>query len=174
MRKKIIWGILAIAYVVVVLAGTLFARGRSLQEWVTYLVPPGRIQALLIYPLQHHHPVTFAKLIVLGDILSNIFLFIPLGVIIFLVFDRILLYSQKHVLYIALFTGAIFSTCIELVQYMVPKRIPSVSDVLANTAGVFLGCSFFYIRRRQEKKSLAPEPEPAAASEQKNVSTPQQ
>ena len=153
-RKKILWAILAIAYFAFVVAGTMIVHGRSLQQWVLEYVPPGRLQAILLYPLQHHHPVIFARLIVLGDILSNIFLFIPLGMIIFLVFDRIFLYSQKHVLSITFFAGASFSICIELVQFMVPKRIPSASDVLANTAGALLGCSLLYLKQHMRKQHL--------------------
>lgn len=158
-------------YFLLVLAGTVFMRGRSLQEWVIFLIPPGQIQELLLYPLQNHHPLTFSKLIVLGDIIANIFLFIPLGMIIFLVFDRIFLYPRKYVFFMALLAGAGFSIAIELVQYMVPNRIPSVFDVCANIAGALLGCSFFYIRQRKEKISLVLQAEPEAASEQNRVSS---
>ena len=174
MKKRILWGILTAAYLVLVVTATMLARGRSLQEWVLYLVPSGFFQEILLYPLQHHHPVTFSRVIVLGDILANIFLFIPLGVIIFLVFDRVFVYSQKHVLYIALFIGMGFSMCIELVQYMVPKRIPSVSDVLANTAGTLLGCSVFYLRQRAQKQSPVAKSPSTAAPDQNSVSGPQQ
>jgi glycopeptide antibiotics resistance protein len=167
-RKKILWGILAAAYIASIAAMTMLVHGRSLQQWVTEFIPPGHIQKILLYPLQNHHPVTFAKLIVFGDFLSNIFLFIPLGMIIFLVFDRVFLYSQKYVFHITLFIAVSFSVCIELVQYTVPKRIPSASDVLANTAGALLGCSVFYIRQRLQKQALA------KASEQKSVSGPEQ
>jgi VanZ family protein len=66
---------------------------------------------------------------------------------IFLVFDRIFPYSIKKTLLTALLTGLMLSICIETFQYMVPKRIPSVSDVIANTGGAVFGCYILCFRK---------------------------
>ncbi|MBD3305322.1 hypothetical protein GF339_03090, partial [candidate division KSB3 bacterium] len=37
--------------------------------------------------------------------------------------------------------------CIETVQYMIPRRVPSVSDVIANTGGAVFGCYLLGFRQ---------------------------
>lgn len=127
--------------------GTIVIQGRSPFEWIHILVPPGRLRSLLIYPLQHHHPVVFAKLFNLADTLINVFLFFPLGMTIFFTFQSIFLDSIRKIIIIALLVGFILSISIEIFQYMVPDRIPSVSDVIANTGGAVFGCYIFYFRK---------------------------
>ncbi len=156
--KYLVYG-LSPVYIVVMLLGTMMVRGRALQDWVVLLVPSGRLRALLLYPLQHHHPVTFAKFLVVFDVIGNIFLFIPLGIIIFLVFHHVFRYPMKYVLFTTLLMGGILSIGIESVQSMVPNRVPSASDVLANTTGAVLGCSLAWFRQRYNKTSSVPKAE---------------
>ncbi len=157
-----LWG-LVLLYAGILVTATLGLRGRALQEWVIMIVPSGRIREILLYPLQHHHPIVFAKVILFGDILVNIFLFLPVGVIIFLVLDRVFLYSGRITCCIVVAVGAGFSLCIELTQYMIPKRIPSAADVLANAAGALLGALLCSGRQRLRKR-LTASPDSAATS----------
>ena len=121
------------------LTGTLAVRGRSWYEWVQLLVPAGRLRDLLVYPLQHHHPVTFAHLLVVSDIISNIVLFMPLGLIIFLAFRRYTAYAVTTALWGIFLLAASASGSIEFLQQRVPQRVPSYRDVVANVAGAMLG-----------------------------------
>ncbi len=149
------WRVGFIGYIGVVIVGTLCVRGRSLREWIDMLVPHGRFRDILMYPLQHHHPVTFAKLYHLADIGVNILLFFPLGLAVFLVLRRIFHDSIRTILVIALLLGMTFSIGIETFQALVPNRIPSVSDVIANTGGVVFGAYILYfwqeIKQRGKK-----------------------
>ena len=65
-----------------------------------------------------------------ADLLLNIMLFVPLGA-------ALLLRGQSR-RRVALW-GLLLSTAIELLQFYIPGRDPSVSDVLANTFGTVLG-----------------------------------
>lgn len=145
------WYLLLLAYLCIVVLGTMVVQGRSLFEWIHILIPPGRIRSLLIYPLQHHHPVIFERLLNFVDTIANLLLFFPLGIGIFLAFHSIFPYSIRKVLLIALFAGLIFSIGIEIFQSIVPNRIPSVSDVIANTGGAVFGCYILYFQREWKK-----------------------
>ena len=140
------WGFLLCAYFGCILLGTLAVQGHSPQEWVLLLVPPGWLQDALMYPLQHHHPVTFAKLFRLADTVINISLFFPVGMGVFLGLHRFFPESIRTLVFIALCTGLLLSTGIEVLQARVPHRIPSVSDVVANAGGAVFGCYVLYIR----------------------------
>ena len=100
-----------------------------------------------MYPLQHHHPVTFAKLLNIGHFIGNILLFLPVGMGLYLLFRRIFPDSIRKILLAALGIGFILSTGIELFQYFVPQRIPSVADVIENTGGAVFGCYLLYFRK---------------------------
>jgi glycopeptide antibiotics resistance protein len=65
-----------------------------------------------------------------ADLLLNVVLFMPLGV----AFSR-RGHSRTRIFLLAL----LLSTTIELVQFFIPGRDPSVSDVFANTCGAVLG-----------------------------------
>jgi VanZ family protein len=114
---------------------------------VHVLVPPGKLRELLVYPLQHHHPVTFAKLLNLADTIGNILLFFPLGVGVFFAFRRFSPDSVRAPLIVALFLGLLLSIGIETFQYLVPNRIPSVSDTIANAGGAVFGCYLLCFRK---------------------------
>jgi VanZ family protein len=155
MKKR--WWIFFLIYLVLLIIGTLGIRGRSLLEWVQLLIPPGYLRDLLVYPLQHHHPVIYAKFLNLADRLVNIFLFIPLGMGMFFVFHRTFPDSFRKLLLTTLFIGMLLSMCIEAFQYLVPKRIPSVSDIIANTGGAVFGCYILCFRKMYQKTRITKE-----------------
>ena len=147
------WYVLFLVYIALMLLGTLAVQGRSFFEWIHLVVPAGKFRDLLIYPLQHHHPVTFTKFLIIADMISNIFLFLPFGMAIFLVFRRNCCYSLKKLLFTALGIGMILSLGIEMFQYLIPKRIPSVSDIMANTIGAVLGCYLLYFHHAYRERT---------------------
>ncbi len=151
---KIRYWVLGALYMGAVLAGLMLIQGRSLYDWVMFLVPPGKIQDMLVYPLQHHHPVTYQRVLVISDVLINIFVFLPIGMMIFLVFHRIFRYGMTISLILTLLVALGGSAWIEYQQRLVPHRIPSVSDVMANTFGAILG-GHIWIWRRQRRAAQA-------------------
>ncbi|PIE36254.1 hypothetical protein CSA56_00780 [candidate division KSB3 bacterium] len=154
-KKYLFYGCSIPCYFTILLVVTMAVHGRALQDWVIWLVPPGFLREILLYPLRHHHPVVFEKFLIVFDIITNIFLFIPLGMMIFLVFHHRFRYSIKYVVLIAFFTGTILSLGIENVQKAIPNRVPSASDVWANMAGTVLGCFLLWFRQRYKYLSSA-------------------
>ena len=131
--------LLAALYLALMMSGLLFTQGRSLQEWVRLLVPAGPAQNLLMYPLQHHNPITFGKLLILGDIVTNILLFLPVGMMIFLAFRAMFPNHFRINMVMTVIISAVTSGGIEWLQHFVPQRIPSLSDVVANSVGALVG-----------------------------------
>ena len=144
---KTSWYVLFLVYACFTLLATLGVQGHSFFEWIHLVIPPGKFRDVLIYPLQHHNPVIFATFLVFADIIGNIFLFLPLGMVIFLVFRQKFCYSLKKLLLTALVIGMLFSLGIEMFQFLIPKRIPSVSDIVANTSGTVFGCYLLYFKQ---------------------------
>ena len=68
-----------------------------------------------------------------GDIIGNILLFVPLGLLIPLAFP------QLSNWYIVLFCGMILSVSIELIQYFARLGILELDDIFHNTCGTVLG-----------------------------------
>lgn len=142
------WGLLLLLYAAGVVGCTVLLRGRSALEWVQLLVPPGRLHAWLIYRLQHHHPVTFTHLLNLADTLLNLFLFFPLGLLMFGALQRSFSGRIQTLLLLAGGVGVLLSLGIETFQMFVPKRVPEIVDVIANVGGMVLGCYAPYVWQR--------------------------
>lgn len=66
------------------------------------------------------------------EFVANIALFIPLGILARLAFDRVRSWWVVG-------AGFLGSTFIELVQLSIPSRVATASDVVANTLGVAIG-----------------------------------
>lgn len=64
------------------------------------------------------------------DFLQNILLFLPLGVA---------LAFRRYRLWPAVLFGALFSLTIEITQFVIPGRDPSLQDICSNTLGTLLG-----------------------------------
>jgi VanZ family protein len=67
------------------------------------------------------------------EFLANLALFVPFGLLVSAAAPR---WSPLPVIGL----GCLVSITIELVQVGIPSRVPTVSDVIANTAGVAIGC----------------------------------
>jgi VanZ family protein len=156
MYTKSRWWLFFCFYIALIMIGTLAIRGRSALEWVYLLLPPGGLQDALVYLLQHHHPVTFSRLLQLTDMIVNIFLFIPIGLAISFFIRPRVAWDIRSLLLLALSIGLLLSLGIELLQAYVPQRIPSASDVITNASGAVLGCYVPYFRKEWKKHRLAP------------------
>ncbi|GAA1838370.1 hypothetical protein GCM10009750_24970 [Agromyces salentinus] len=86
---------------------------------------------------------------------ANIVLFVPFGVLAPLAFPRL-----RPLAVIAL--GCATSVVIELVQFTIPSRYPTVSDVIANTLGTVIGYLVVaaVVRRRAARAQVVSRPEP--------------
>jgi glycopeptide antibiotics resistance protein len=83
------------------------------------------------------------------EVAGNVFLFAPLGAVLFL---RGLPLNE------AVFAGVVFSIGIELAQLLVPGRTTSVDDVLLNALGAVLGYSVatLWFQRREDAELESP------------------
>ncbi|MFS0892916.1 VanZ family protein [Microbacterium sp. 179-I 3D3 NHS] len=66
------------------------------------------------------------------EILANVALFVPVGLLLLLAFPRLRVWQ-------AVVVGGLMSLLIEGVQALMPTRIPAVSDLIANTSGTLIG-----------------------------------
>jgi len=66
------------------------------------------------------------------EILANVALFVPIGLLLALAWPRLRLWQTVLV-------GALMSVLIETVQGVMPSRFPTLSDVIANTTGTLIG-----------------------------------
>jgi glycopeptide antibiotics resistance protein len=104
------------------------------------LTPLSEIIAAFTPPLQRSH---------LLEVAGNVFLFAPLGVVLFL---RGLRLNE------AFFAGVVCSIGIEVAQLLVPGRTTSVDDVLLNALGAVLGYSLatLWFQRREDAELESP------------------
>lgn len=66
------------------------------------------------------------------EILANVALFVPVGLLLPFAWPRLRLWQVT-------LAGGLLSVVIESVQGLMPSRFPTLSDVIANTTGTFLG-----------------------------------
>ncbi|MCK2026512.1 VanZ family protein [Microbacterium sufflavum] len=66
------------------------------------------------------------------EILANVVLFIPVGLLLPFVWSRLRLWQIVLI-------GGLMSVLIESVQGLMPSRFPTLSDVIANTTGTLIG-----------------------------------
>ena len=88
----------------------------------------------------------------ISDCIQNIFLFMPIGFFGWLSTRRFNFRINNWL--IVLFYGAFLSFSVEFFQLFTTDRTTSVTDVITNTTGTFLGMSLaFYIRNSWKKIS---------------------
>ncbi|WP_020406431.1 VanZ family protein [Hahella ganghwensis] len=79
---------------------------------------------------------TWNDRIIQGDFLANIIIFIPYGLVGWYVFN----YSTRMRLAVILGSGFILGMGLQLLQYYLPSRYPSIIDGWSNLFGILLGC----------------------------------
>lgn len=78
----------------------------------------------------------------LVNFLGNIFIFMPIG------FFIPLLWNNKHYILISIFSGFSISFLIEILQLFLPRRT-DIDDLILNTFGTILGVICFYILNKR-------------------------
>jgi glycopeptide antibiotics resistance protein len=68
------------------------------------------------------------------EILANVALFVPVGLLLPLALPRLKLWQIVLI-------GGLMSGLIESVQSLMPSRVPALSDLIANTLGTFIGAA---------------------------------
>jgi glycopeptide antibiotics resistance protein len=101
--------------------------------------------------------VPFTRYVRARDWIANIGLFIPLGAA----------YAWRgqgrRLIWQAAIAGLACSLAVELAQVFMHGRAPTVADLIANTAGAWLGARWAIGRSRSGTNASEPGPEPAAA-----------
>lgn len=141
------WRLLVLLYITMVFGCTLLLHGHSMQEWVTLLVPSGRLQTWLLTGVNNCHPVIFSHLLDVGDTIVNCVLFFPFGLIMFAALHHIFPDRIQILLLLSIGISLLLSFGIETFQMLVPNRVPELSDVIANVGGMVLGCYWPYFWR---------------------------
>jgi glycopeptide antibiotics resistance protein len=78
------------------------------------------------------------------EFIANIALFVPFGLLLSTAAPKLTWWSVVAV-------GCLTSVGIELIQIGIPSRFPTVSDVIANTAGTAIGVGLIIWRRRARR-----------------------
>ncbi|MBI4684803.1 MAG: VanZ family protein [Nitrospirae bacterium] len=77
------------------------------------------------------------------DIFINIIGFIPLGFFFSALFNKSKFFSKNSISFITLLLGSLISLSIELIQVYLPTRNSSLTDLICNIFGTFLGIVLF-------------------------------
>ena len=81
------------------------------------------------------------------NIIGNVSLFIPTGIIL------PILYKRLNSFWKVLLTGAGISLCIEVIQLLLPNSVTDIDDLILNTAGVIIGYAVFSLVKRLIKRA---------------------
>jgi VanZ family protein len=76
---------------------------------------------------------------VIADVVTNVALFVPLGLTVHRMFRRLRLFQDMTMTIAVVVIVALYSLVIETVQYFLPTRYSSMVDVFADTVGASLG-----------------------------------
>ncbi len=116
----------------------------------TYVRPRGSTEELVMRVVQHEEEgsLTLTTAIAfLWPVIANVFLFVPWGFLAFIAIDS----PQRPRLrtYIAtLAAGIVFAAAIEAWQLSLPSPVTSISDAVANAAGVAAGAVVGHLRKQ--------------------------
>ncbi|MCT1396192.1 VanZ family protein [Microbacterium sp. p3-SID338] len=97
---------------------------------------------------------SFEQSAVVLEVLANVALFIPLGLLLPIAWPRLRVWG-------ATVAGGLLSVLIEVVQAFLPSRVPALSDVLANTTGTFLGAGLACLLLTAVSAGLRRVPDPS-------------
>jgi hypothetical protein len=86
----------------------------------------------------------------LGDVVGNIVLFVPLGVVMFLDFEAM---AVRRSWQLVLVIGTLLALALQVLQIFVPARDPELSDVVWNSLGLVLGLLAAHLLRRTARGS---------------------
>ncbi|BDZ42260.1 hypothetical protein GCM10025865_15590 [Paraoerskovia sediminicola] len=117
-----------------VVAGVYLAAVLVVTLWPTpqESPAPGWARAVLDAAARVGVPLTYDVL----EVVSNVVMFVPFGVLgVLLVRDG----RPVRVVALVVVVAAALSTAIETAQTQIPGRVPTVQDVVLNTAGALLG-----------------------------------
>ena len=81
------------------------------------------------------------------NIIGNVSLFIPTGIIL------PILYKRLNSFWNVLLAGAGISLCIEVIQLLLSNSVTDIDDLILNTAGVIIGYAVFSLVRRLIKRA---------------------
>jgi hypothetical protein len=104
------------------------------------LARPTRIAAHSRHLSQYSNGGFFAPELNVSDFVANIFLFMPFGVLGFILARR-RLSSTNSALLVTIGLAALFSATCEFLQVFESARYASLHDLVANTAGAYLGAA---------------------------------
>ena len=88
-----------------------------------------------------------AALVASMPLVANALLFVPWGFFAFLVLDRPGR-SRSMVYAITIVAGALFAIAISAWQSLLPTRLTTIADSVANIAGTFAGAAAAHLRKR--------------------------
>lgn len=80
------------------------------------------------------------------NIIGNVCLFIPTGIIL------PVLYRKLDSFWKVLLTGAGISFCIEMIQLLLPNSVSDIDDLLLNMTGVMIGYGIFLMIRKTKRE----------------------
>ncbi|WP_321397983.1 VanZ family protein [Emcibacter sp.] len=119
-------------FVVAIIYGSVFPFGFEPERWTGE-----NIRALIL---------TWNRFGSLGDILGNIALFLPFG---FFGEAMCTTQSRKRQFRMWLITGGVaLAAGLQVLQIMIPHRVPEMTDILWNMLGIFLGLWVFRLGRK--------------------------
>ena len=87
----------------------------------------------------------FISEVYLKMVLLNIFVFVPYGAFVSLIFSR---YGRKVTVLVTLLSGLVLTILIEALQYLLDLGCAETDDVICNMAGVFIGLIPFLLVKR--------------------------
>ena len=98
-----------------------------------------------------HAEISLSTTYTVFEFAANIALFVPLGLLLVAAWPR-------NSAWVIVLLGYAASATIELGQTLIPSRVPTLSDVVANTLGTAIGCLIARVFVRRHPPRSAPQP----------------
>ncbi|MBE6016176.1 MAG: VanZ family protein [Lachnospiraceae bacterium] len=136
--KQVVGIILTVC--VLLLLSYVTMLGRSEPETGLLLIPGNSIAK------------AFVSDIYLKMVLMNIFVFVPYGAFMTLVFSR---YGVKATVLVTLLSGLVITVLIEVLQYVLGLGCAETDDVICNLAGAAIGLVPYFATYKAVKKRLS-------------------
>lgn len=130
--KRTLLGAVLIEYLFLVLCTTVLCRDTT---------PVARMK---LTPLYSYGEIEAGNDIFLYEVILNVVLFIPIGLI-------VSSFARLRHWWIVVLVGVVFSVCIELLQYTFHRGLCETDDVIHNTMGCLIGYLIFEGLNKCEK-----------------------